>query len=152
MSRPIRDQIGDLVAVADPGHVLVDDRARVELLGDVMRGGSDQLHAALVGVAVGIGADEGGQEAVVDVDRRRAQPAQELGGEDLHVAGEDEQVDPLEQLQRPPLCAALVAPRDRHMVKAEAQRGDLLGVVGVVGDHRHDLGAQLAASPAPEQV
>ena len=67
-------QVVDLVAVADPGHVLVDDRAGVELLGDVVGGGADQLDAALVGAAVGVGADEGGQEAVVDVDRRRPEP------------------------------------------------------------------------------
>ena len=42
-------QVVDLVAVADPGHVLVDDRAGVELLGHVVGGGADQLDAALVG-------------------------------------------------------------------------------------------------------
>ena len=42
------DQVVDLVAVADPGHVLVDDRAGVELGGDVVGGGADQLDPALV--------------------------------------------------------------------------------------------------------
>src|SRR5215203_5565196 len=41
-------QILDLVAVANAGHVLVDDRPRVEILGDVVGGGADQLHPALV--------------------------------------------------------------------------------------------------------
>jgi len=54
------DQVRDLVAVADPGHVLVDDRAGVEFLGHVMGRGPDQLDPALVCFAVRVGADEGG--------------------------------------------------------------------------------------------
>ena len=89
----------------------------------------------------------------MDVDRRRAEPREEVAGEDLHVAGEDEQVDLAEQLQRSRRSAAvLVAGLDRHVVEGEADRGDLLGVVGVVGDDRDELGAELAAAPAPEQV
>ena len=56
-------QVLDLIAVADPGHVLIDDRAAVELLGDVVGGRTDQLDAALVGAAVGVRADEGGGES-----------------------------------------------------------------------------------------
>ena len=77
---------------------------------------------------------------------------EELGGEDLHVAGEDEQVDARRAAPaarpRPPRAAGL----DRDVVEGEAERGDLLGVVGVVGDDGDDVGAELAAAPAPEQV
>jgi hypothetical protein len=138
--------------VADPGHVLVDDRPGVEISGDVVGGGADQLHPALVGAPVGIGADEGRQEGVVDVDRRGAELLQEAGGEDLHVAGEDEQVDAADQLQRPPLRRLAGAGLDRHVVKGDVNRGDLLGMVGVVGDDPDQLAAELAVAPAPEQV
>ena len=37
-------------------------------------------------------------------------------------------------------------------MEGEAERLDLPGVVGVVGDDADDLGAELAAAPAPEQV
>ena len=78
---------------------------------------------------------------------------EEVGREDLHVAGEDEQVDlAAEQLQHPLLRRLPARRLDRHVVEGEAQRGDLVGVVGVVGDDGDDLGAQLAAAPAPEQV
>lgn len=73
------DQVGDLVGVADPDHVLVDDRAGVELGGHVVGGRADQLDAALVGASVGVGADERRQEAVVDVDRGRADGGEEAG-------------------------------------------------------------------------
>ena len=80
-------------------------------------------------------------------------PREEVRREDLHVAGEDEQVDlAAEQLQHPRLRRVRAAVADRHVVVGEAQRGDLVGVVGMVGDDGDDLGAQLAAAPAPEQV
>ena len=37
-------------------------------------------------------------------------------------------------------------------MEGEAERLDLLAVIGVVGDDADDLGAELAAAPAPEQV
>lgn len=73
------DQVRDLVGVADPDHVLVDDRPGIELGGDVVGGRADQLDAALVGTRVGVGTDERGQEAVVDVDRRRTERVEETG-------------------------------------------------------------------------
>ena len=62
------------VVVRDADDVLLDDRALVELLGGVVRGRADELHAAVVGARVRPGAGEGGQERVVDVDDRHARP------------------------------------------------------------------------------
>ncbi len=78
--------------MTDPHHVLLDDRALVEVLGRVVGGGADQLDAALVGMTVGLGAGERRQERVMDVDHRTAHPREEVGGEDLHVAREHEQL------------------------------------------------------------
>ena len=63
MSRAEAHQRGDVVAVGDAHDVLLDDRAFVELLGDVVRGRADELHAALVRLHVRVGAGEGRQEA-----------------------------------------------------------------------------------------
>lgn len=49
------------VAVADALDVLVDDRAFVEVARDVMRGGADQLDAAVVRLVVGARALEARQ-------------------------------------------------------------------------------------------
>ena len=51
-------QVVDVVAVADPDHVLVDDRPLVEVGGDVVGGDADQLDAALVRLVVRAGAAE----------------------------------------------------------------------------------------------
>ena len=47
---------------------LVGRTPLVELAGDVVAGRADQLDAALVRLMVGFGADEAGQERVVDVE------------------------------------------------------------------------------------
>src|ERR1700686_5449040 len=50
------------IAMADALDVLVDDRALVEVAGDVMRGGADQLDAALMRLVIGARALESRQE------------------------------------------------------------------------------------------
>ena len=78
MSRPTRSQVAGGVAVVHAQDVLLDDGARVEVLGDVVRGGADDLHAAIARVPVGAGAREGGQEGVVDVQDRAPDALQEV--------------------------------------------------------------------------
>lgn len=60
----------------------------VELLGRVMRGRSDQLHAPRVHARTGLRR----KERVVDVDDGRAEASKEVAGEDLHVPCEDDEV------------------------------------------------------------
>ena len=67
-SRPRAVRRRDVVAVRDVHGVLLDDRALVEVGGRVVRGRADELDAAVVGLAVRVGADERRQERVVDVD------------------------------------------------------------------------------------
>ena len=80
------------------GHALdflLDDGAGVEICGDVVAGGSDEFHAALVGLLVGVRADEGGEEGVVDVDDFPGEFLAEGVRQDLHKAGEDDELDVL---------------------------------------------------------
>jgi hypothetical protein len=55
-----RDHVFDRVTVANATDVLIDDGTLAQLLGNVMTGRSNQLHAALVGLVVWLLADEGG--------------------------------------------------------------------------------------------
>ena len=64
----LANQIFRRVAVADALDILVDDRALIERAGDVMRGGADQLDAALMRLVVGPRALEARQERMMDVD------------------------------------------------------------------------------------
>ena len=54
-------QIVERVAVRDADHILLDDGTVVEHFGDVVAGGSDELHAPRVGGVIGPRADERGQ-------------------------------------------------------------------------------------------
>src|ERR1700693_4385918 len=62
------DEIVWGVAMGDPFHVLLNDGPFVEIRRHKMRGGADQLHAALVGLMIRPGALESWQEGMVDVD------------------------------------------------------------------------------------
>jgi hypothetical protein len=57
-----RDIVVCGLRMGDAGRVLLDDRAFVEIGGDVMRRGADQLDAALIGLLVGVGALELGRK------------------------------------------------------------------------------------------
>jgi hypothetical protein len=115
---------------------------------------ADDLDAALERLVVRAGADEGRQQRVVDVDDPVRHPADEVVAEDLHVAGQHHQVDPLglEQLDQAGLLAALSpstigtwwngTPKKRQV---SAWSGWLLGDEG-------DVGVQLAGPPAGQQV
>src|SRR5690349_10749904 len=59
---PKADQGRHIVSVADPVDVLLNDRAAVEIFGDVMRRSSDQLHTPLAGFRVGRRSGERGKE------------------------------------------------------------------------------------------
>ena len=72
---------------------LLDDRARIEIWGDVVAGGSNEFHTTVVRLAVGIGSDEGGEERMVDVDEFSGKFFTKPIGEDLHKAGENAELD-----------------------------------------------------------
>jgi hypothetical protein len=59
MSAPEAPERGHVLAVRDADDVLLDDRAGVEVLGDVVGGRADQLHAALTCLPVRVRTDEG---------------------------------------------------------------------------------------------
>lgn len=70
---------------------LRDDRAFVEVFGGEMRGGADDFYAAFIGLTVWVCAFEAGQEGMVDVDDLAFVFLGEGVGENLHVAGEDDE-------------------------------------------------------------
>src|SRR5258707_1107158 len=64
----LADEVVRCIAMADALDVLIDDRALIEVAGDVMRGGADQLDAALVRLVIRPRALETRQKRVMDVD------------------------------------------------------------------------------------
>src|ERR1700677_4435676 len=82
-----RREVFRAAGVVHPGDFLLDDRALVEVRGDVVRGRADQLHAVRVGLVVWPRSLEAGQERVVDVDDPALHLGAQLRGQDAHVAG-----------------------------------------------------------------
>ncbi len=74
------------VRMIDADDILLDDGALIELRGNVVAGGSDQFDPALVGLVIGLGAYEAGQEAVMYVEYPARVGAAQIRRKDLHVA------------------------------------------------------------------
>ncbi len=87
------DDAGERFVGADLEDFLRDDGAFVEVGGDEMGRDPDDLDAALVGLAIGVGAGEGGEQRGVDVDNFIFPAPDEVGREDFHEAGEDDEID-----------------------------------------------------------
>ena len=90
----------------------------------------------------------------MDVDRAPGQRFAQTRRQDLHVARQHHQVDALalDQFQDPLLLRYAAAGIDREVVEGHAVAARKLRVVGVVGRHRGDVRAQLAAVGAEQQV
>ena len=78
--------------MANRFHILMDDGAFIEVGRHVVRRGADQLHAARVGLMIGLGALETRQERMVDVDAAARQLGREAVGQDLHVTRQNDKL------------------------------------------------------------
>ena len=136
-------------------HLLFDDRPLVEVGRHEVGGRADLLHAAGVGLAVGVCALEAGQERVVDVDAAPREVRAQLGGEDLHVAGEHHELHVVlgDDLADPVLEGGLVLRRgDRPVLEGDAVVLGEAGVRVVVGEDQRHLDGQVAGLDLVEQV
>ena len=91
---PFSNQIMNLIAVTHMHRGLFDDRAGIELFGDVMGSSADQLDPPLPSAVIGLRPGKGRQKRMVNVDHR-AKAAQEITAQHLHVFGQNRQVNPL---------------------------------------------------------
>lgn len=150
----LADEVLHGLFVGDAADVLLDDRSFVQFGGDVVAGGSDDFHAAMVGGVIGFRAGEGGEEAVVDIDDAIRPSGADVVGEDLHVAGEDHGFDAvfLQQGKLPGFGLRFIGGGDGDDVEgdAEAFGGGAQGIV--IGDDEGDVGFQFAGFVAAEEV
>lgn len=148
------DQVWELVVLRDAGDVLLNDWAFVEDLGDVMASGAYQLDPAREGCVVGAGSCEGGQKRVMHIDDALRVGADELRREDLHVPGEDSQIDGMfaQEGHLLLLDRGLVGRGNRHVVE-----GDLVEVREgfgclVIADDEREITVQLSGLMAVEKI
>ncbi len=146
-------QVIEPVAVGDADHVLLDDRAFVEIGGDVMAGGADQFHAAVEGAVVRLGAAERGQKRVMDIDNSLRIAGDEVRRQDLHVAGEHDKIDALlrQDFKLLPLGRGFVADDGNVEERYALEVGPALRVRVVADDSGH-VARQLAALVPVEEI
>ena len=65
---PDSDQRFGGLGVVHPHHVLFNDGAFIKFCGHKVGRGADEFHTALMGLAIGVGTLEAGQERVVNVN------------------------------------------------------------------------------------
>jgi hypothetical protein len=144
--------------MVDPLDVLLDDRPFVEFAGDEMRGGADQLDAALVGLRIRPRALETGQEGVVDIDRLAAQCFTQARRQYLHVARQYHQVDLLAVHQFTHLVFLrhfhrfAGAGRQWQVMKRDIVAGRQLVKIHMVRNDGGDFHRQQAAFIAEQQI
>ncbi len=153
-SRPAETSASWVNPWSDAGHVLLDDRALVEVAGHVVRGRAHQLDPAVERLMVGLGTLEAGQERVVDVDRAAGQRAARVVAQHLHVAGQHHEVDAVlvDESQQLRLGLRLGGRRHRHVVERDVVRAAQGLGVGVVGDDQGHLDLQRSRRGAEQQV
>ena len=107
-----------------------------------MRRRTDQLDPSQVRLVIRPAANERREKGVVDVDDRSREARDEVVAQDLHVASEHDQIDPVlrEQRELSRLLLALALFGDaKHRECGAELLGDGL-CVRVVADDGHDLG------------
>ena len=78
--------------VANAGDILLDDRPLIQILGNIVGSGPDELDPTLVGLVVGPGTGKGREKGVVNIDHWTTNLFKEARREYLHVASKDKEV------------------------------------------------------------
>ncbi len=148
------EEVFGVVEVFGADDFLLDDGAFIEVGGDVVAGGTDEFYSAFPGTLVGVGPHEGGEEGVVDVHDAAFPALADCGGDDLHVAGEDDEVGTgvaLDALHFEK-CGVFIRGAHGDVVERQSLALDGGAEVFVVPDDAGDIASQFARPPAPEEV
>jgi len=86
-------EVVDGILVRDVDNVLLNDGTRVKVSSDVMASGTNEFHSAIVRLMVRFGTDKGGKRGVVNVDDLVRVVVDEVFGEHLHVARQDDDIN-----------------------------------------------------------
>lgn len=145
----IAPRVGQLFrthAMVHSHNILLDDRTLIEVAGDEMGSGADDLDTAIISLVIGLGALERGQEAVVDIDDASGHGLAQRGGKNLHVASQNDEIDIVlaHEVQDLGLLLSLGLGRDREMMEGNIVRGGEGRKVWVVRDDDRNLNVQLA--------
>jgi hypothetical protein len=135
-------------------HALLNNRTLIQIRSDKVCGSSNNLDTALESLVVRLGALERRQERVVDVDYLAGHDLAQLWRQNLHVAGQDDELDLVlgDEVEDLRLLLLLGVFGDGQVVELDAVAlGERLEL-GVVGNYDGDFDAELLRLVAEEQV
>ena len=119
-SWPIATSSAGLARMVDAHDVLLDDRPLVEVARDEVRRRADELDAAGVRLTIGFAPLNPGRNEWWMLMQRPGERGAQLGREDLHVAGEHDELDVvLARRRRARAARTPPSPRRRHRVRLE---------------------------------
>lgn len=132
--------------VVDPHDILLNNRALIQIASNKVGRSANDLDTAVISLVVGLGALERGQETVMDVDDAPGHGLAQGRREDLHVAGQDDQVDVVfaRQVQDLGFLLRLGVGGDGEVVEGDVVGGGERSEVRVVGDDQWHFNAELA--------
>lgn len=137
-----------------PHDILLDNRPLVQIARHKVRRSPYDLDAAVVGLMVGFRAFERGQEGVVDIYYPAGHCGAEARGEDLHVAGEDDEVDFVlgDEGEDLGFLLGFCVGGDGEVVEGDVVGCGQRGVVSVVRDDEGHGDGELRDGLAEEEV
>src|SRR6202040_1396286 len=144
----------DRVAVRYALDTLFNDGSVVEDFCDVMGRGADDFYAAVEGLLMGLGADEGGQEGMMNIDDLLPKLLDKAGGKHLHIAGQDDEFDIIfpKQLDLLPLGVLLVLLCYWNYAVGDVVKVGVVFRVGMIADHQGNFAGEFASALAVEQI
>src|SRR5579883_2167994 len=115
--------------------------------------GADQLDAAIEGALVGVRADKGWQEAMMNVDNLVEISPDKKRLQNLHIAGQDQKIDLAEhKFEHALLVLLALLLAHRKMIVGDAIHARQGLQIKMIAENKGDIHRQFAAFPAPEHV
>ena len=135
-------------------YVLLDDGAVIENVGHVMAGSSDQLDSASECLVIRFRAHERGQKRVMNINDAVRVLVDELVGQDLHVASQNDEIQIMlfKQCEDFLFRFAFVVFGDRNYEEGHSVELGDWPVVRMVGNDQRNVASQLAAFVTVKQV
>src|SRR6516164_712750 len=121
---PFADEFFDRMPVTNPGNVLCDNRALVKVRRDIVGSCTDDLDASSVSLVVGVASCKRRKEAMVNIYRRNTCFLEKARTQNLHVAGQDDQIDfeLSKNVQLQFFCALFIVRGYFNLMKGDLQR------------------------------
>ena len=127
--------------------ILFDDRAFIEVGGDVVSRGTDDFNTAIMSRVIGLGTGKCRQKRVMDVENAEREDLHKCGAENLHVARENNEIyiGRTQYLEVLRLGLGLARGKYWDVMERDAMAFSEGGVVGMIGQDQSNINRPFVA-------